>query len=351
MFCSRVLACVLAGGIFVVAGCKRQVEQGAQTPPAPQPTNRELPAISSSEPVLAETNPVSVSPATNLVVEGKEAPKVEEPKTNFTAVFKQGPGQEVFEQALAIIETNVTAAAAEEAVILFRTAAEKGNIAAQHALGIAYLTGLGIKKNADEAVKWLQPAADAGHPDAMFKLASLYAQGGDLPRNEQKASALARSAAERGHAEAQYNLATLYAAGRGVEKDMKEAAKWFQKAAESGHPTAQSNLGVLYATGGGVEKSADEALKWWQKAAEQGQPSAQFNLAHLYREGKGVSKDLTEAYKWYHLAAQQGDKDAALARDALAVDMLPSDVAEALKRSREFKARIFARVQQFRTPE
>jgi TPR repeat protein len=126
--------------------------------------------------------------------------------------------------------------------------------------------------------------------------------------------------------------------GKGVPKDVKTAAEWFRKAAEAGHPTAQSNLGVLYASGEVLEKDMALAIQWWRKAAEQGQPSAQFNLAQALVEGKAVPKDLVEAYKWYHLAADRGDRDAARMRNALGVELSPEEVAEALKRAREFKA-------------
>ena len=84
------------------------------------------------------------------------------------------------------------------------------------------------------------------------------------------------------------------------------------------------------------------AIQWWRKAAEQGQPSAQFNLAQALVEGKAAPKDLVEAYKWYHLAADRGDRDAGRMRNALGVELSPEEVAEALKRAREFKSQLHA---------
>jgi TPR repeat protein len=100
---------------------------------------------------------------------------------------------------------------------------------------------------------------------------------------------------------------------------------------------------VLYASGDGVEKNMTEAVKWWRSAAEQGQRTAQFNLAQILTEGKEVTKDLVEAYKWYSLAADQGDRDALRLRNALALELSPEEVAEGLKRSREFNSQLRTR--------
>jgi TPR repeat protein len=338
--------------LVLVSGCKKEPDVSQ---PAPL-SSRETPAV--LEPAQRTNDSPTV--ATNLQTAAAEPEPAPTPalllepavsSTNAPASAPKPPGQDMFEQALAIVRTNLSSGAAEEAVILFRSAAEQGNVAAQYALGVAHLTGLGVQKDPAEAVKWLEMSANRGHPDALFKMASLYAQGSGVPQDEKKSAELALASAERGHAEAQYNVATLYASGRGVEKNMAEAAKWFQKAAQKGHPTAQSNLGVLYATGNGVERNPEEAQKWWQRAAERGQTSAQFNVAHLYREGRGVAKDPIEAYKWYYLAAQQGDKDAALARDILAVDLSPTEVAEGMKRAREFKATVYAKLQEIRSAQ
>ena len=149
--------------------------------------------------------------------------------------------------------------------------------------------------------------------------------------------------AEQGHPEAEYNLGTLYVTGRGVEKNEKMAAEWFKKAAQHGHPTAQSNMGVLHADGTVVEKNYDEALSWFQKAAAMGQPTAQFNLGLALAEGKFVEADKVEAYKWFTLAADQNDPDATQARDLLALELTPTQIAEALTRTREFRADLRAR--------
>jgi TPR repeat protein len=339
------LAVVL--GIAFLSGCARktQTETPSARAAAAEPlnaapitaTNSRLGAIS-NEAKTSDTNVASVQISTGTASLAVKTNSVAAP----TPVY---PAHEIYEQGVALIKTNESNAAAEEALKLFRQAAEKGNPPAQCALGLSYLGGIGVKKNEEDGLKWLRQSADAGYADAQFKLASLYARGGVVSKDDGQAAELARKAADQGHAEAQYNLGTLYAVGKGVPKDEKQAAFWFKKAAEAGQPSAQANLGVLYANGGVLEKNMDEAIKWWRKAAEQGQPTAQFNLGQALTEGKAVPKDLVEAYKWYYLAAQQGDSQAAQFREAVAAELDPSQLAEALKRARVFKNDLLAKWQ------
>ena len=50
----------------------------------------------------------------------------------------------------------------EEAVKLFRVAAENGDNFSQHCLGVMLYKGQGVKKNYREAFKWLNLAAKQG---------------------------------------------------------------------------------------------------------------------------------------------------------------------------------------------
>ena len=305
------------------------------------PSNAAPPVVTQSAVVLvgnetSETNEVRTTDLhTNVVAK---------PRPNY-------PAQEIYEQGLAELKRGSESSdrqAAERALGFFREAAEAGNPPAQHVLGVSYLAGIGVKKDIEQGLVWLNKSAAQGYADAQFKLASLYMRGEVVPADMFRVLEFARKAAEQGHAEAQYNLGTIYATGKGVEKNAEVSAAWFQKAAEGGHPTAQSNLGVLYASGGVLEKNMELAIQWWRKAAAQGQPSAQFNLAQALVEGKAVPKDLVEAYKWYHLAAERGDRDAGRMRNMLGVELSPEEVAEALKRAREFKAQLQAEMREKR---
>jgi TPR repeat protein len=52
----------------------------------------------------------------------------------------------------------------------FESSAEQGFAKSQHALGIMYLQGLGVKENLEEAKKWLGYAANQGETGAREEL-------------------------------------------------------------------------------------------------------------------------------------------------------------------------------------
>ena len=90
-----------------------------------------------------------------------------------------------------------------------RKKAEQGNAAAQFYLGLMYVTGTGVPKDAVEAVKWY------------------------------------RLAAEQGFAYAQYNLGNMYNRGEGVPKDLVQAHMWWNIAGAKGNESAKKNLAII----------------------------------------------------------------------------------------------------------
>ena len=132
--------------------------------------------------------------------------------------------------------------------------AEKGDAAAQFALGLMYDVGQGVPKDEAEAVKWIRKAAD------------------------------------QEHARAQYNLGVMYADGQGVPKDEAEAVKWYRKAADQGDAKAQSLLGLMYETGLGVPKDKTEAYKWYLLAEAQGDEEAKKAIS-------GIEGEITPAQR------------------------------------------------------
>ena len=114
---------------------------------------------------------------------------------------------------------------------LFRPLADQGDAWAQIMLGIMYVSGQGVPKDAAQAAKWFRLAADQG--DAM----------------------------------AQTSLGTMYASGHGVPQDYAQAAKWFRLAADQANPSAQFMLGIMYQAGDGVPQDYVEAHKWFNLSA------------------------------------------------------------------------------------
>jgi TPR repeat protein len=143
--------------------------------------------------------------------------------------------------------------------------------------------------------------------------------------------------ADNGNAIAQFILGEMYRHGRGMPRNDTEAVMWYRKAADQGYARAQLNLGVMYADGRGVPKDLGECVKWYRLAADQGYAHAQYNLGLMYVDAEGVPQDFVLAYMWFNLSAARGYQDAAKRRDLLFPLMTPAQIAEALKRSREWK--------------
>ncbi|MBV1930471.1 MAG: sel1 repeat family protein [Porticoccaceae bacterium] len=113
----------------------------------------------------------------------------------------------------------------------YRQDAERGDRAAQYALGEIYARGEGVRKNHDEALKWY------------------------------------RKAAEQNHVQAQYMLGMIYTLGLVGHRDYIEAVKWLGKAADQSHGKAQLMLGKMYAHGVGVSTDYVQAYKWLNLAS------------------------------------------------------------------------------------
>ena len=161
--------------------------------------------------------------------------------------------------------------------------ARAGDVEAQFYLAFMYDFGLGVMDDDIEAIKWYRTAAEMGQVNAQHKLGYKYHQGkGGLRKDITKAIFWYRKAAEQGYATAQNNLGTIYDHGNGVPEDDKHAVKWYQKAAERGNQKAQYNLGFMYHYGNGIAKNTENAIIWYEKAANSGHLNALNNLAWGY---------------------------------------------------------------------
>ena len=114
-------------------------------------------------------------------------------------------------QAHAEDEPAATRSVANETFEQAKKAADQGDAVAQYKLGLRYVDGRGVAKDAAEAAKWFRKAAD------------------------------------QGNAEGQFELGYLYEIGKGVAKSEAEAAKWYQKSATLGNTDAMRRLDIATA--------------------------------------------------------------------------------------------------------
>ncbi len=149
-----------------------------------------------------------------------------------------------------------------------------------------------------------------GAPEDLDKLGVQYLFGNGVKKDAKQAVIYFNSAAKQGLASAQSHLGSCYYNGTGVSQNYKQAFEWFKKAANKGDVTAQDNLGSCYLLGHGTEQDHSAAVEWYQKAADKGNASAQAHLGSCYLYGQGVAADKEKAIYWYEKAAEQGNNTA-----------------------------------------
>ena len=199
---------------------------------------------------------------------------------------------------------------------------------AQMLLGLAYLSGKGVKRQPEEGMRLLNMAAEQGYADAEYQLAEvLFA---NAPTRSQ-AVALFEAAAHHGQLRAQFRLGQLCKAGeigrararsstahRDTVPHLKMAFEWFSKAAAQGDVESLFEQGQMYAQGMGTVQDFERAAECYQQAAEQGHAKAAFNLGFLFAHGQGVEQDDVRAYQWYRISDRCGY---ALAKSSAALSL------------------------------
>ena len=209
-------------------------------------------------------------------------------------------------------------------ISLLKESAESNFPHSQVLLAIIYYEGRdGVKQDLEQALKLFKKAADQEEPIAQYYLGEMYEKGLKVKKDLIKAVDLYETAVQNdfpkalealkklanlkqeGNAYAQRTLSRLYYQGMGVERSVEQAFYWLQKSADQGEPLAQYNLSQLYHYGVGVKKDLRKAFYWLKKSAEQGEPLAQYNLYYFYYQGVGVGEDAREAFYWLQKAAKQ----------------------------------------------
>ena len=119
--------------------------------------------------------------------------------------------------------------------------------------------------------------------------------------------------------------------------DYAIALQLFRAFADDGRKDAQYNLGFMYSSGKGVAQNYVEAANWFRLAADQGHARSQYALGSMYFNGWGVPQDYVLAFMWFDLSAARGHQAAVSARDNVAKQMTPTQIAEAQNRARGWR--------------
>ena len=142
----------------------------------------------------------------------------------------------------------------------------------------------------DEALALYRGAADANDARAMVSLGLLLETGDHALKDLKAAYALYEKAAERGSADGALDLAVALTTGKGINVDVPRALALLQKASDGGSARATFDLAALIDQGR-VGKPAGEALALFRRAGAEGYPEGYRAAAVLLDEGRGVPKN------------------------------------------------------------
>ena len=146
----------------------------------------------------------------------------------------------------------------------------------------------------DEALALYRKAADANDVRAMVSLGLMLESGDHAPKDPKAAFALYAKAAERGSADGALDLAVALIRGKGIDVDIPRAIALLQKASDGGSARATYDLAALVASGVGG-KPAAEALALFRRAGAEGYPQGYRAAAVLLDEGRGAPKNPSAA--------------------------------------------------------
>lgn len=248
----------------------------------------------------------------------------------------------------------------DEAMHLYRLAAEQGFAKAQHRLGYKYFMGTDCELNLSEGVHFMCLAAEQGNVMSLFGLGMAYLAGRGVERNVELALEYFRRSAAGGYepavkmltsieqegASPQSEYVAMFVQMTGAEEQLVQAYRQYSSEdegerrasfhkvralAETGYGKACFVLAYMYLYGMGTEHNEGKFVVWLSRAAEAGFPEAQDQLAGLYARGERVEQDYAAAAYWRTLAAEQGlvASQRSLAAQYISGDGVPQDDAAA----------------------
>jgi len=141
----------------------------------------------------------------------------------------------------------------------------------------------------DEAIKLYRSAAEAGDARALVSLGRLEETGDHVTKDVADAYVRYEKAAERGGADGAINFAVALTEGKLMPKDLARAYKMLKSAADAGSAIATFDLGKFADDGLGGDTS--QALALFRRAAALGEPNGYRAAAALLDEGRHVGKD------------------------------------------------------------
>lgn len=197
--------------------------------------------------------------------------------------------------------------------------ASEGDVAAQFALGLAYLKGdKAMAKDPAQAVEWLSLASANGNADAAQSLAKGYEQGWFGKPDQAQAASWWYRAGALGIDDGRDRFLTLYLGGQAPSIIGATGVRWLEQLADGGDSRAILALGRVFETGDGGAADHAKAQRWYRLGALAGDVEAQYRLGamllaepagwRLLFTDSGREKDNTERDRLYPSRAAAQDQ-------------------------------------------
>ncbi len=159
--------------------------------------------------------------------------------------------------------------------------------------------------------------AQSGDAESQYKLGLNYIYGTDVPKDASKAAEWFSKAADQGYLPARRELGILLASGEGIQQDFDRALQYLSEAADQLDPSALYHLGIMYEHGIGVPKDMQKAVRMLAYAAEMGYPGADADAERVDKILYEERKKKLRARPLLHLQISDVDVEAACCKQML----------------------------------
>ena len=216
-----------------------------------------------------------------------------------------------------------------------------GNIRATYLLGSMHMIGNLVARDAAKGAELVRQAADKGEAAAQNAIGVWLANAANgYPKDEINALAWFKLAAEQKNAAAMHSIGAFTELGlAGITQDNLVALDWYKKSGELGYSGGMTAAGRIYAMGRGVSADGAEALRWLYRAAAANNYEAFQWIANVYEFGRGgAAKNPLLAYAWYSAipanASELVLKSVAGGKERLTKTLSAGEIQEAEKQSK-----------------
>ncbi len=155
-------------------------------------------------------------------------------------------------------------------------------------------------------------AANLGYADSAYMLGVMYLQGHGVAKDAQKARDCLILSDKLGKHYSCRPIGDLYFQGAfdNGKQNYDKAIEWYLCGMEHDVLSCIEVLGDCYYHGFGVDVDFDLAYDFYKTAANKGSCDAAFSLGLMYRRGEGVKQNTKEALKWMLIAEKKGHEKA-----------------------------------------